>query len=292
MWFGIILLSGCSTESKQADTSVVVTPQLDQSDSCDQSDASGVPTGNVECTNGRCLVAAGPFWMGSDIDETECPVHEVTLDAFEIDQFEVTLAEWQACVNQNRCGALPTHCLNELTSRPDYTTTFPAVCVTWAQASAYCEDQGGRLPTEAEWEKAAAGTQGAKWAWGSSPPECDDANFRLASIYCWQGVRPVGWYSDSVSAFGLYDVNGNVFEWTEDWYDATFYAESPALNPIKDSGVCTSTIDAEPRACSNRVLRGGAYNTTEATIRNAARSFADPMLVDVNIGFRCAYDAP
>lgn len=292
MW-SLALMFGCGEKESVEDTAsspVVTTPELDEYSECGGESVTGIPMGTIDCMNERCMVEAGPFWMGSDFAPPECPIHEVVVSTFDIDQYEVTLEDWQRCVNQGRCSALPSHCTGPLYNRPDFTNQFPVICVTWQQASGYCQGIGGRLPTEAEWEKAASGTDGAKWAWGSLAPECDDANFRLASIYCSPGIRPIGWYPDSVSAFGLYDVNGNVFEWTADWYDPNFYENSPELDPVKESGACGITADGQEIQCSDRVLRGGAYNTTEATIRNASRSFAKPDLVDVNVGFRCAYD--
>ena len=295
MWSFILIMGavlGCGEKDAVTDTAepVIVTPSLSEDNECGGENVTGIPLGNIDCINGRCTVEAGQFWMGSDFADAECPIHQPVLSAFQIDQYEVTLEDWQRCVSQGRCSQLPAHCTGPLYNRPDFTNQFPAICVTWQQASNYCQGAGGRLPTEAEWEKAAAGTDGAKWAWGSLAPECADANFRLASIYCSPGVRPVGWYTDSVSPYGLYDVNGNVFEWTADWFDAEYYMNSPELDPVKDAGLCVNSSGGEPTECTNRVLRGGAYNTTEATIRNASRSFAKPDLVDVNVGFRCAYD--
>ena len=192
---------GCG-EKAALDTAdpVVVTPELTDDSECGGEDVTGIPMGSVDCLNGRCSVEAGPFWMGSDFSAAECPIHEVVLSPFEIDQYEVTLEDWQRCVNQGRCTALPEHCTGPLYNRPDFSNQFPAICVTWQQARGYCQGIGGRLPTEAEWEKAAAGTDGAKWAWAST--DCDDANFRLASIWP-PGVSTVGWYVDGAPAFGL-----------------------------------------------------------------------------------------
>jgi formylglycine-generating enzyme required for sulfatase activity len=285
-----VLTMGCQREVGDTGAHSFSVPEYVESTECGAGYATGNPIGTVDCQDEKCMVSEGEFWMGSSFSEAECPIHQVTLSSFWIDQYEVTLAEWQACASQGRCEALPTHCLNPLYDRPDYTNRFPAICVTWSQASNYCQGIGGRLPTEAEWEKSAAGTQAAKWAWGESSPDCSDANFRLASLYCAPGVKSVGWYVDSVSSFGLYDVNGNVFEWTADWYDADFYASSPAVDPFKNSGECTMGIGNPPAECDFKVLRGGSYNTTESTIRNASRSFGLPTLVDSNIGFRCAYD--
>ena len=284
------ILMACQDGSNRQDTGTnIVLPEEDSFGYCQPSDASGLPEGNIECVNERCVIEEGAFWMGSDFAASECPVHEVNLSPFVIDQYEVTLKRWQTCVNRGGCQPLPDHCQNILERRQDYSTDFPAICITWTQARSFCTQEGGRLPTEAEWEKAAAGMSSAKWAWGGQSPTCEQANFRLATIYCAQGVRTVGHY-DSPSAYGLYDVNGNVFEWTSDWYDAGYYEVSPIDNPSKVDGMCQDTIDAEVQECHQRVLRGGAYNTTEATIRNASRSAAVPDTVDVNIGFRCAYD--
>ena len=256
---------------------------------CDPSLASGLPDGVEDCSQSRCKVEEGEFWMGSDFSATECPVHSVWLDEFWIDQYEVTIDQWEQCVNQGGCDPLPLNCTNPLRNRPDYSTDFPAVCVTWTQAQSYCGQLGGRLPTEAEWEKAAAGVSSAKWAWGGISPTCEDANFRLASLYCAPGIKSVGSYPHT-SAYGLYDVNGNVFEWVLDWYDSEFYSIAERNNPVKQDGDCQNTLGGRIQECSNRGLRGGAYNTTESTMRNASRSFANPSLVDVNIGFRCVYE--
>lgn len=284
------ILIACQDGADRQDTGrEIVLPEEDGSGYCQPSEASGLPEGRLDCANERCVIEDGMFWMGSDFSMAECPVHAVNLNSFAIDQYEVTLKRWQACVTRGGCAALPEHCQNVLERRQDYSVNFPAICITWTQAKSFCTQEGGRLPTEAEWEKAASGTSSAKWAWGAQSPTCERANFRLATIYCAQGVQPVGRY-DSPSAYGLYDVNGNVFEWTSDWYDAGYYEISPTDNPSKVDGMCHDTIDSEPLECHQRVLRGGAYNTTEATIRNASRSSALPDLVDVNIGFRCAYD--
>lgn len=282
-------LSCRPVDKTSMDTASPHGPIVEPNGYCEEPNGLGIPTGTVSCEAERCVVEDGAFWMGSSLSPTECPIHQVDVDEFIIDQYEVTIARWQSCVTRGGCAPLPDHCRHLLEQRVDYSTQFPATCVTWTQAQSFCTQVGGRLPTEAEWEKAAAGTNAAKWAWGSQAPTCDSANFRLATIYCAQGVKPVGWYTDSMSAFGLYDVNGNVFEWTLDWYDAGFYSVSPDSNPVKVEGDCQRSLSDDPQDCTQKVLRGGAYNTTESTIRNAARSSAQPDLVDVNIGFRCVY---
>lgn len=283
-----ILVVGCTDKEPDVDSAHIVLDTSEEYSVCVESGASGHVEGTIDCNQGICRVPEGNFWMGSALIEDECPTQEIFLSAYSIDQYEVRIQDWEQCVATQGCPAIPTHCMDMLRGRFDYTTNFPAICVTWDAAQYYCEKQGGRLPTEAEWEKAASGTQSSKWAWGSQHPDCTLANFRLASIYCYDGVSPVGRYTQQ-SAFGLYDVNGNVFEWVVDLYDADAYVDMDARDPSKIDGSCRNTVDGVERACVNRGLRGGAYNTTDFSIRNASRSYAHPTTVDVNIGLRCVY---
>jgi formylglycine-generating enzyme required for sulfatase activity len=257
---------------------------------CSGEEPSGIPTGEINCSNGRCLVPTGAFWMGSTLGEAdECPLREVALDQFSIDEKEVSIEQWESCQASGECEAIPEHCQHELENRVDYSTEFPAVCITWEQAEKYCQSVGGRLPTEAEWEKASRGESGANFAWGNLSPDCLRANFRLATYYCAIGVLPVGSH-DYRSAYGLWDTVGNVWEWTADYYDAGYYQDAPMENPQGSTSGCQLTVDGPPQDCSVRVMRGGAFNTTEDVSRGSARSFGAVTLVDVNIGLRCAYD--
>ena len=246
----------------------------------DDDGPTGEASGARECMDGVCTVSAGPFWRGDDDINNARPAGWVDLSAYAIGDTEVTQSDWAACVDAGACDALPAHCT------PDgLHDDRPAVCVTWDQAGAYCGFVGGRLPTEAEWEKAARGEQGATWAWGNDAPVCTTANFRYASWYCHEGPVDVGSYADQRSPFGLWDTVGNVWEWTADGYEAAAYVPD-AVDPLEDD--CPT--DADDAGCARRVLRGGAYNTTESTTKAAARSAAEPGVVDVNIGVRCAWD--
>ena len=259
---------------------------------------SGLAVGEASCSAGICAVPAGAFVMGDAQPESpdQCPPHTVELSAYRIDQTEVTAGQWAACEAAGVCDALPDCPSDALYDDAD---ALPAVCMTWTEAAAYCDWAGGRLPTEAEWEKAARGEQGALWAWGSTPPSCLEANYRYVSAYCRGGVVAVGSYaavtgsviSSAQSAFGLLDTAGNAWEWTADWYDASYYRTAPEVDPPGPT-TCSLTVDAPPDACLYRVMRGGGYNSTQDVIRGTARSFASPEHWDVNIGFRCAYDAP
>jgi len=171
-------------------------------------------------------IPAGDFTMGcnaavdADCADDEQPMHVVTLSAFEIDKTEVTQAQYSACVVAGACEppACDWNC--------DH-TDFPASCLVWAQANAYCSFVGERLPSEAEWEKAARGEQGLKYPWGADAPDCMRANM----AGCADGALPVGSLTAGASPYGVLDMAGNMVELVADWYDAGYYAESPAADP-------------------------------------------------------------
>jgi len=261
-------------------------------DACDSPNPSdGLPTGTEDCTAGRCTVAQGRFFMGSvEGHADECPVRQVKLAAFEIDKDEVTWGSFDECVAAGVCTAPPVWCQARAEEMAGSgMDDLPVFCVTWTQARDYCAHVGGRLPTEAEWEKAARGTQGSRWPWGDFVPTCDYANFRFVAWYCHPGVVSVGTY-ENASPFGVRDMIGNAWEWVEDAYDAEWYRISTDTNPAGPTEDCRDAVGAEPGPCIERVIRGGAFNVTEFNTRSAARSAAEPDRVDDNMGFRCAYD--
>lgn len=270
-----------------------------EAEACAQAvEHSGEAVGSVDCTDGVCEVPAGDFVMGAADPSSpdQCPERRVTLSAFAIDQHEVTRGEWAACVAAGAC-AEPPACPTKAEVQDE--SLLPVVCVDWQEARDYCAWRGGRLPSEAEWEKAARGDEGAVWPWGPQAPACTMANFRYVTSYCRGGVVEVGTYAEVTdptasvevgrSAWGLLDTVGNAWEWVEDWYDAGRYRDAPDTDPGSPEQ-CRLDPEDQPGECRYRVVRGGAYNTTEATTRGSARSFADPGLRDVNLGLRCAYD--
>ena len=169
-------------------------------------------------------VPAGEFLMGSSNDEPgppeQMPQHRVYLDAYWIDRTEVTVAQYQSCMEAGRCGT------------PDCTSTgpgdLPVACVSWQNATDYCDWAGRRLPTEAEWEKAARGTDRRKYPWGNEQPDCDRLNYGG----CVGRTTPVGSYPSGTSPYGAVDMAGNVEEWVADWYDEKYYTVSPERNPV------------------------------------------------------------
>jgi formylglycine-generating enzyme required for sulfatase activity len=257
--------------------------------------APGIGTTRVrEETDGAEMVyvPAGEFLMGSteadsDAYGDEKPQHTVNLDAFWIDRTEVTNAQFRRCVEAGACRA-PTACdWGEPTYNDAGKADHPVVCVDWEQANAYCRWAGARLPTEAEWEKAARGTGGRVYPWGNDF-DCRKGNFDdeqeldddvvPGGPNCDGYLRtaPVGSYPAGASPYGALDMAGNVWEWAADWYDAGYYANSPAANPKgPDSG-------------ESRVLRGGSWGTNWSYVRAAYRNDYDPTNRAANLGLRCA----
>ena len=211
-------------------------------------------------------VPAGEFIMGSNTSDEEEPIHTVYLDEFWIDQTEVTNAQYAVCVEAGECQ--PTE-NDRYYSDPDF-DDHPVVYVTWYQANAYCESLGKDLPTEAQWEKAARGTDGRTYPWGESL-DCDHANYDD----CAGGTLPIGSLPAGISPYGVYDMAGNVWEWTADRYDNDYYSVSPASNP---TGPADGTA---------RVLRGGSWFFPVNYVRSASRGYYDPIEANDEVGFRC-----
>jgi serine/threonine protein kinase len=222
------------------------------------------------------FVKAGEFTLGSDEGaENESPAHKVYLDAYYFDKYEMTNILYAACVNAGICK--PPSRTNYY-SNPLY-VNYPVVFVDWNMANDYCEWRGARLPTEAEWEKAARGPDGLKYPWGNTP----DANCKK-SRSCGNVSYPnpgdedivaVGQYEDGKSIYGIYDMIGNVEEWVADWYSPTYYQGSPAENPLG------------PETGDARVLKGGHWGKEMTAY---GRYYSNPTSTNIFIGFRCARD--
>jgi formylglycine-generating enzyme required for sulfatase activity len=222
--------------------------------------------------NGMTQVPAGAFNMGSaEGSADEQPVHHVELASFWIDQREVTAGQYQACVDAKGCTAAgqSANCNAGRTDRTDH----PANCVSWAQAQAYCVWAGKRLPTEAEWEFAARGLDNRRFAWGQEYPDPSRMNYGNFI----GATTPVGDFPLDVSFYGLFDMGGNVHEWTADYYDPGFYGVSPVANPTG------------PAAGAYRVGRGASWRVgfpVEALTATVRQAFV-PETRDNALGFRC-----
>ena len=195
----------------------------------------------------------------------ETPAHTVYLDAFWIDKTQLTNARYNQCVSAGSCK--PSRCNDTNFSG----NLQPVVCVDWSQADAYCKWAGRSLPTEAQWEKAARGPDGRTYPWGNQPPDKNLLNFN-DNI---GKTTNVGSYPAGASPYGALDMEGNVMEWTADWYDASYYSHSPGRNPLG------------PAAGHDRVSRGGWYSVVGDT-RSAERGDSDPTGWSITLGFRCA----
>jgi formylglycine-generating enzyme required for sulfatase activity len=228
-------------------------------------------------------VPAGEFWMGSPQNEgndDEHPRHKVYLDAYYIGKYEVTNEQFARFVNQTGYSA-----------QGDWkkyyrsnSASHPVVNVSWIDAKTYCEWAGLRLPTEAEWEKAARGTDSREYPWGNKWDAGKCNNFSgprlsgMANLYNGRGTLPVGSFSKGASPYGAMDMAGNVYEWCADWYDENYYQKSSSYNP------------KGPYNEAHRVLRGGSwYGCDTNNLRTAFRYWYSPVLRShICNGFRCA----
>jgi formylglycine-generating enzyme required for sulfatase activity len=232
--------------------------------------------GQCESDDGMVLVPSGAFRRGcnsvvdSECSSDESPYKTITLSAFKIDKTEVTVSAYKACVNAGECSAPNTgnSCNWNVSGREDH----PINCVDWAQANAYCAWAGKRLPTEAEWEKAARGTDGRKYPWGNQAIDCTKANYSG----CVGSTTSVGDYPSGASPDGALDMGGNVWEWVTDWYDSGYYATSPTTDP------------EGPSSGQYRVLRGGSWSRLPADARASNRLRDSPGFRFEDLGFRCA----
>jgi formylglycine-generating enzyme required for sulfatase activity len=248
----------------------------------------------------RVLIPAGEFLMGSPEGEGESnehPQHKVYLDAFFVDKTEVTNASFKKFADAvhyvteaEKGGASWVFDGGRLQQKNHATwkdphgngkgiadkLDLPVVRVNWSDAGAYCKWAGGRLPTEAEWEKGARGGTNTKYSFGDDESKLDK--------YAWYAdnsgsqAHPVG--QKKPNQYGLYDMHGNVWEWVSDRYDAKYYRTSPEKNP------------QGPDFGAGRALRGGASANLRNGLRSAFRAACGQDDWSISFGFRCAYPAP
>ncbi len=228
------------------------------------------------------LVPAGEFMMGSRqddkmADKDERTAHTVRLDAFHIDQYEVTTARYAKFFQETKRPA-PKYWSDQIPQRHG---NEPVIGVDWNDANGYCVWAGKRLPTEAEWEKAARGIDQRLYPWGNAEPNRQRANFdHCCDFKGYEALTEGGSFEQGKSPYGAYDMAGNVWEWVADRYDGGSYDESPERNP-------TGRLSGE-----KRIVRGGAWDSASAYIRSSYRLRLSPTFRLDNIGFRCAQDVP
>jgi len=222
-------------------------------------------------------VPQGEFLMGSEDEDAfsdEQPEHLVYVDALWIYQNPVTNIQYRQCIEAGRCNEQWVYNFNLGRSNPLYLSSFdnhPVVEVRWHDAQSYCQWAGGRLPTEAEWEKTARGTDGRKYPWGYQTP----TGGLLNNSGFYGNTSAVGSYPDGASPFGAKDMASNVWEWVADWYDPDYYSQSPYDNPTG------------PTHGEQRVIRGGSYQSHARLYRVTTRESRNPRFGSYNTGFRC-----
>lgn len=280
-WLSLVLLGACTPAPTAAPAS---SPGPTQSQATDGAEMMFVP--------------AGQFLMGSpDADpkagDDETPLHSVYLDDYWIDRTEVTNAQYVQFLNAlgGHTGACGGHDCAETQVEDKYSHILrqdgrymvepgfedhPATQVSWYGAQAYCAWAGARLPTEAEWEKAARGVDGRSYPWGDESPDCARAQYGD----CGGMTVPVDSLSAGSSPYGVLDMAGNVWEWVADWYDPAYYGSSPAENP------------PGPHSGIRKVFRGGSWGYPSAFLRTSDRARNRPTYAGFNVGFRCAATIP
>ncbi|OQW32772.1 MAG: hypothetical protein A4E19_05280 [Nitrospira sp. SG-bin1] len=218
------------------------------------------------------LVSAGKFTRGSTLGDDEKPVRQISLNAFYMDKYEVTVGQYARYLEAT-----------DMEEPPDWSTMNqpqhqrrPVVNVSWEDAVNYCKWAGKRLPTEAEWEKAARGTDGRIYPWGNEAPSRLHANYGRKEWDDHHALAPVGSYEAGKSPYGIYDMAGNAWEWVFDWYELDYYKKSPEKNPIG------------PAKGDGKVVRGGSWLYVSEFLRSAHRFDAQPTNRLFGYGFRCA----
>ena len=253
------------------------------------------------------LIPANTFLMGAAENDfvaapDESPRHEVRLSQFYMDKYEVTVEQYAAFLNrlgsyERACEGVDCAWPSELAGYTSYlirqdlgdgtvqyfpTTgyaSYPVNHVSWYGAKVYCESVGARLPTEAEWEYAARGTDGRIYPWGNTQPE-PDGTLAIFQSESYDNLQPVDALPDGASPFGVFGMAGSLWEWTADWYKETWYEESNISNPTG------------PETGFARVIRGGAwpFNNQADRIRATNRSSLTPDFISSAVGFRCVRD--
>ncbi|MGE0468127.1 MAG: formylglycine-generating enzyme family protein [Nitrospira sp.] len=236
----------------------------------------------LEVPSGMVVVPAGEFLMGSDPHKDraagpqELPQRRVYLDWFQIDRYEVSNVEYLRFV-LGMGMEWPKFWRDR--PFPEKSALHPVINVSWYEADAYCRWAGKRLPTEAEWEKAARGMDGRIFPWGDEPAGWIKSNIAHPGSkrgFKYPPLANINRYDKGVSPYGVYQMAGNVSEWVSDWFEPAYYRQSSELNP---QGPTTGAL---------KVFRGGSWNEDPEVARSAGRNAAPPDRRSYLTGFRCA----
>ncbi len=223
-------------------------------------------------------VPGGKFLRGSTSGEPDVkPQRVIDMSAFYIDRFAVSQGQYRRCVEAGKCSAPEAEKGCNWTQQER--ETHPVNCVSWFQADEYCKWAGKRLPTEAQWEKAAVGPKPRTFPWGKKLPNCKLANYYhdvKKKKYCHGVTVPVDRYEAGQSPYGAVQMSGNVYQWVKDWYDKGYYRVSEARDPMG------------PHGGKYRVVRGGSWFSPVADLRATMRGPLPPVMKLNYLGFRCA----
>lgn len=223
-----------------------------------------------------------PYGLETQYDDTELPQRRIWIDAFDIDRDEVSMAEYLAFLRRLDRTAPPelqrliSH-LVAVHSMPDAVmASWPALYVTWSEAAEFCRARGQRLPTEAEWEKAARGTDGHLFPWGHQSPAPGLAVFGQYHVHEIPLVAAVTSGEEGQSPYGVRHMAGNVAEWVQDWFGFDYYSIMPDRNP------------PGPTTGRYKSVRGGSWKSGPHLLRTASHNGASPEQRSPTVGFRCA----
>jgi iron(II)-dependent oxidoreductase len=227
-----------------------------------------------------------PYGLRTQFDDTELPQNRVWLDVYAMDRDEVSLGEYLKFLQQRKqhppdeLQKLIWHVITVHSVSDQTLTRWPALYVTWLEAKDLCQARGKRLPTEAEWEKAARGTDVRLFPWGEEAPESRLAMFGQHHVHEIPILAAVDSHDDGRSPYGLHHMAGNVAEWVQDWFGFDYYAYMPERNP------------PGPTSGRYKSVRGGSWKSKPIMLRTATRGGSLPDQRSATIGFRCAQPGP
>jgi formylglycine-generating enzyme required for sulfatase activity len=239
-----------------------------------------IPAGHF--TLGSKRIDDDPYGLWTQFDDTELPQQRIWLDEYKMDRHEVSLGEYLAYLARNKqhppeeLQKLIWHVITVHSVSDQTLARWPALYVTWHEAVGFCMSEGKRLPTEAQWEKGARGTDGLLFPWGDTVPDSDHAMFGQHHVHEIPILAAVDSHLQGRSPYGLHHMAGNVAEWVHDWFGLDYYAYMPERNP------------PGPTSGRYKGVRGGSWKSKIIMLRTATRSGFGPDQRSATIGFRCA----
>lgn len=278
-WVSLVVVAAACSPGSATPPVQGTTGQPACGDDAAAGSASAAAKASAPTPPDMALIAGGPFLRGSlpgvGLDD-EHPQRSIVLATFFIDRTEVRQRDYAECVTAGACPAPRCNADRAIDWDPAARGAHPVVCIGWEEARAYCTFRGKRLPTEAEWEKAARGADGRPYPWGSAAPTCERANYEDCDHH---DTLAVGSLPAGATPEGVFDLAGNVWEWVADWHMADYYDASAARDP------------EGPFQGEKKVVRGGAFPYGADDLLSAGRTFDLPEQHFEHVGVRCARSA-